>query len=82
MNDDAKNVTPGEPLPIWFFVGLILTVYGALIVASEWVPATRTVVLAELHAPLWWGAITLVCGAIFLVIGLKVHRSTSVQAKK
>ncbi|MBN2360770.1 MAG: hypothetical protein JXR83_15050 [Deltaproteobacteria bacterium] len=70
----SESERTGEPLPIWFFVGVILAVYGGLVMLSDLVPAGRLVVLAELHAPIWWGAITLVCGAVFLVIGIRAHR--------
>jgi hypothetical protein len=54
---------------IWFFVGILLVVYGGLITAAglyEFVsPPARPVVLAELHAGVWWGAILLVLGALY-----------------
>ncbi len=57
-------------LSIWFFVGLMLTILGALILAMgiyyAFVPQTRTV-LAHLNPSLWWGAIMLVAGLLFLV---------------
>ncbi len=52
---------------VWFFVGVMLFVYGALILASglvEW-SHPPDVQLAELHAPVWWGALLLVLGAIY-----------------
>jgi hypothetical protein len=56
--------------PVWFFVGLLLAIYGVLILGSglaTWAePSTTT--LAELHAPVWWGAILLVSGAIYTVV--------------
>jgi len=56
-------------LPVWFFVGLLLGVYGILIFASglaEWSSPPHTV-LAELHAPVWWGALLTVVGVIYTV---------------
>ena len=56
-------------LPVWFFVGLLLGVYGILIFASglaEWSHPPNTV-LAELHAPVWWGALLAVIGGIYTV---------------
>jgi hypothetical protein len=54
---------------IWFFVGILLLVYGVLITGSglyEFIsPPARTVVLAELHAGVWWGAILVVLGALY-----------------
>jgi hypothetical protein len=71
----AEPASHGEPLPIWFFVGLILLVYGLIVVGSGLFSAPRPTVLAETRPALWWGAILSVAGAIFLVGGLKVHRS-------
>ena len=54
-------------IPVWFFVGLLLGVYGLLILASGLAelsnpPAT---VLAHLHAPVWWGAVMIVVGGAY-----------------
>ena len=58
-------------IPIWFFVGLLLTVYGFLIggygvyeVVTGHVAAVK---LAYLHAPLWWGGFLLVVGVGYCV---------------
>jgi len=51
-------------IPVWFFVGLLLFIYGILILASgvaEWSNLPHTV-LAELHAPVWWGALMTAVG--------------------
>ncbi len=54
---------------IWYFVGVLLLVYGVLITGAglyEFVaPPARAVVLAELHAGVWWGALLLVLGAFY-----------------
>ena len=64
-------------LPIWFFVGLLLTMVGVIITAMgiyyHFVPQTRTV-LAHLNPSLWWGAIILVAGLIFLTTSIINHR--------
>lgn len=56
-------------LSIWFFVGVLLLVYGVLILGAglyELVsPSARTVVLGNLHAGIWWGALLLVLGAFY-----------------
>ena len=58
-------------ISIWFFIGVLLTIYGAMIgVYGIWELATgawRTsgVVLSELHAPIWWGAIMLALGLFY-----------------
>ena len=47
-------------LSIWFFIGVLLTVYGVLITGTGlWelvVPPANPPVLASLHASIWWGA--------------------------
>jgi hypothetical protein len=59
-------------LSIWFFIGLLLSAYGVLILGSglyEYFnpPAVQTVKLPELHAAIWWGAIVLVIGVVYTV---------------
>ena len=62
--------------PIWYFVGLMLVVMGGIITASGIyrfiAPAESQTVLAELHPDLWWGAVMVVAGAIFLIVNRKV----------
>jgi hypothetical protein len=56
-------------ISIWFFIGVLLTVYGVMIFSyGLWELATgniANVVLARLHAPVWWGAIMLVLGLFY-----------------
>jgi hypothetical protein len=56
-------------ISIWFFIGVLLTVYGAMIFGYglfELATAqTANVVLANLHAPVWWGALLLVLGLFY-----------------
>ena len=53
-------------ISIWFFVGLLTTIYGILILGAGLYglvsPSDRTTVLAELHPAIWWGALMLVAG--------------------
>jgi len=56
-------------IPVWFFVGILIFVYGILIFISgisEWSHPPDTV-LSNMHAPIWWGAIMIVMGAVFLI---------------
>lgn len=59
----------GGSLSIWFFIGLSLLVNGGLILGTglyELVhPAEHPVVLYQLHANVWWGALLFVFGAIY-----------------
>ena len=58
-----------EGISIWFFVGVSLLVNGVLILGAGLyefaVPPATPVVLQELHAGVWWGAIMTVAGAIY-----------------
>jgi hypothetical protein len=58
-------------ISIWFFIGLSLLVNGILICgAGIWevfnTPA-NPVVLFNLHASVWWGAVLLICGLLYCV---------------
>jgi hypothetical protein len=61
----------GREISIWFFIGVLLTLYGVTILSyGIWEFVTGTVpnvVLANLHAPIWWGAIMLVLGLFYSV---------------
>ncbi len=56
-------------ISIWFFIGLLLLVYGAIIAGLGLYglvsPPGRAIVLARLHAGIWWGALLIVLGAIY-----------------
>ena len=54
-------------IPVWFFVGVLLLIYGIIIFVTgltEWSNLPDTV-LAELHAPVWWGGLLIVLGAVY-----------------
>ncbi|OGD29576.1 MAG: hypothetical protein A2Y56_11905 [Candidatus Aminicenantes bacterium RBG_13_63_10] len=64
--------------PIWYFVGLILLVMGAIILAAGlWGLFVRPLgppkVLASLHAELWWGGFMILAGAAFLALNRRVR---------
>jgi hypothetical protein len=55
---------------IWFFIGISLAVNGALILAAGIYqlvnpPVDSTVVLFNVHANVWWGALLLVIGLVY-----------------
>jgi hypothetical protein len=57
-------------ISIWFFIGISLAVNGALILAAGIYqvldpPANPGVVLFQLHANVWWGALLLAIGLIY-----------------
>jgi hypothetical protein len=58
-------------LSIWFFIGLLLTVYGIAITATGLYelssPPANPPVLSNLHASIWWGAVLLLIGLLYLI---------------
>lgn len=55
-------------IPVWFFVGFLLLIYGVLIFVSgltHWSNPPEGVELTRLHAPVWWGALLVVLGGIY-----------------
>jgi len=61
--------TNSGDISIWFFIGVLLTIYGAMILCyGIWELITgnvANVVLANLHAPVWWGGLMLVLGLFY-----------------
>jgi FtsH-binding integral membrane protein len=64
MSENQKNAV----IPVWFFVGLILFVYGVIIFITGVAEFNNPpkVHLAELHAPIWWGAFLALFGGTFV----------------
>jgi hypothetical protein len=64
-------VNPGSSISIWFFIGISLLVNGALILGSgvyELIrPPEFPVVLYQLHASIWWGALLFIAGVFYCV---------------
>ena len=58
-------------VPIWFFIGALLTIYGVLILGAGLyevaVPSRAQVVLWNLHVDLWWGSGMILLGSIYLI---------------
>jgi hypothetical protein len=59
-----------KPIAIWFFIGLLLTIYGVLILGSGLYDllagVRRDTVLANLHIGVWWGALLIAIGLIYV----------------
>jgi hypothetical protein len=56
-------------LPVWFFIGVLLTIYGAIILVTSVVDYSNptTVVLANYHAGLLGGILLLLIGSFYTV---------------
>ncbi len=54
---------------IWFFVGVLLLIYGLLILGAGIYGGSHppNVGLADLHAEIWWGALLIVMGAFYSI---------------
>ena len=67
MNEQEKQV------PIWFFIGALLAVYGLIIFAAGiygWMnppPVDQRVQLWAYHADVWWGALLCAFGLVYIV---------------
>ncbi len=61
--------------PIWYFVGLMLTAMGAVVLVSGLVDysgeRTARTVLSELHPAIWWGAVMIIAGMILFLANRK-----------
>ena len=56
-------------ISIWFFIGVLLLIYGILIFGAGIYdldyPAEHPVVMADLHAAIWWGALLMILGLFY-----------------
>jgi hypothetical protein len=56
-------------ISIWLFIGILLLIYGALILGSGiyelFSPPKHPTVLNNLHPQLWWGGLMLALGAVY-----------------
>ena len=64
----TQNPRKHHMVPVWFFVGIILLIYGVIILATgiyEFSSPPPTV-LASTHPAVWWGALLTVIGGIYV----------------
>jgi hypothetical protein len=55
-------------IPIWFFIGVLLTVYGAMILGyGLYELGTGTMAVANYHASVWWGGLLLLVGLFYFI---------------
>jgi hypothetical protein len=61
----------GGSISIWFFIGISLLVNGVLICGAGiyqlLYPPQKELVLARLHAGVWWGAFLAIIGAVYCI---------------
>jgi len=62
----------GSGIAIWFFIGVLLLIYGALIFGYgivEWTTGNYAVgvQLTNLHTPVWWGGLLASLGLIYVI---------------
>jgi membrane-bound ClpP family serine protease len=61
-------------LPIWFFVGVVLGIYGIiLVVTGAIVPVPPMVQVLKVSPDILWGLVLLVVGVFFAVLGYKLR---------
>lgn len=71
----------GSGIPIWFFIGVLLTVYGVMIfgygvveaVTGNYPPLVQA--LTNLHTPIWWGGLLGLIG-LFYIVKFRPKRSS------
>jgi hypothetical protein len=62
-----------HPIPIWFFIGALILIYGIIIVGAgihSWMappPEAERVALFELHADVWWGLFLTLFGGFYFI---------------
>ena len=71
MNEEFKDIPVHhqhrEMLPVWFFIGTLLLIYGVIILwvgVREYAHPTP-VVLAKYHASVWGGGLLLALGGFY-----------------
>jgi hypothetical protein len=64
MSKDSRMI------PVWFFVGIILLVYGVIVLATGIYELSHppSTVLANLRPELWWGGLLTIVGGIYVYV--------------
>jgi len=58
-------------IPIWFFIGVLILIYGIIIACAGVYayfsppPLAERVVLFEYHADIWWGLLLIAIGTFY-----------------
>ena len=57
-----------QEISVWFFIGVLLAIYGVLIVgATITSPPEADVKFSEYHIGIWWGALLFVLGMFYSI---------------
>jgi len=71
MEKETRALTAEKDtgISIWFFIGTLLLIYGAMIAGADIYyhehPAIQGVVMRELRAGLWWGLCLFFLGVFY-----------------
>ena len=62
----------GKGISIWFFIGLLLFIYGIIITIANIFEALyntfgKHVVLSNLHFGIWWGILLIILGLFYSI---------------
>ena len=64
-------MTQKPTIPIWFFIGILLTIYGALILGAGIhdyaASGAATWAMPSLHLQIWWGLLLVVLGLVYVI---------------
>jgi len=68
MDKHEREVESAE-LEIWFFCGILMLVYGVVLVATGLTELHHppSTVLANLQPTLWWGLLLTLCGGFYTI---------------
>ncbi len=65
-----ENKEQPAMIPIWFFIGINVLLYGVIIAGSgliHWSNPPASVAMTNLHPDVWWGAFMTVIGLVYTV---------------
>jgi hypothetical protein len=56
-------------VPVWFFIGILLVLYGATVLVASWLDYSKptTVALAQYHPGIYGGIFLLVIGGFYAI---------------
>jgi hypothetical protein len=69
MDEEKASMTrQSHMLPVWFFIGILLTVYGVIILFTSIADYSQptTVVLAHYHPGIFGGVLLLLIGGFYI----------------